>query len=170
MFQQHPGVTDHPLATGSTEACGPNLLMLGAITCLSLEAALIHLWFTPEHLMEWWGYGVFFIGCAIGQALYGPLLLWRRDSVVLLHAGIWANTAVVALYVVTRIWGIPLGPHASMVESVGLLDLMSVISEVVLVVLLASLLPARQRRVTVNLLMIVGLLLWALRLAVGTVL
>jgi hypothetical protein len=170
MPRQHASVRDQPLATGSPEGREPSLLMLGAITCLSLEAALIHLWFTTEHWMAWWGYGFFFVACAIGQAVYGPLLLWRRDSVALLHAGIWANTGVVALYVVTRIWGIPLGPHAQVVESVGLPDLTSVVSELLLVVLLVRLLPARHRRSTVNLLMIVGLLLWALRLGVGTVL
>jgi hypothetical protein len=170
MLLQHRRVTDHPPATGATGGREPSLVTLGAITCLSLEAALIHLSFMSEHFMEWWGYGLFFLGCAIGQAAYGPLLMWRRDSTALVQAGIWANTGVVALYVVTRIWGIPLGPHARMVESVGLLDLMSLVGELLLVVLLVRLLPTRQRRVTVNFLMVVGLLLWALRLGVGTVL
>ena len=156
------------LETGLPARAQPGLAMLGAITCLSLVAALIHAWFIPEHYKEWWGYGLFFVGAAIGQAAYGPLLIWRRNSVALLHAGICANTAIVALYVVTRVYGIPLGPHASVVESVGLLDLTSVVSELALVVLLVSLLPARQRRWAGNVLMVVGLLLWALRLAVGT--
>jgi len=156
------------LDTGSAARAEPGLVMLGAITCLSLEAALVHMWFIPEHFMEWWGYGMFFVGAAIGQAAYGPLLIWRRNSVALLHAGIWANTGVLALYVLTRVYGIPLGPHALVVESVGPLDLMSVVSELALVVLLVSLLPGRQRRLTGDVLMVVGLLLWALRLAVGT--
>lgn len=171
MLQRIPSQTTPPPThvTGPAARSEPGLVMLGAIACLSLEAALVHLWFVPEHFKEWWGYGIFFVGAAIGQAAYGPLLIWRRTSVALLHAGIWANTGIISLYVVTRVYGIPLGPHALVVESVGLLDLVSVASELALVVLLVSLLPARQRRITGNMLMVVGLLLWALRLAVGTV-
>lgn len=42
---------------------------------LSLVAALAHLWVTPEHFEEWWGYGVFFLVAALVQGLYGAALL-----------------------------------------------------------------------------------------------
>jgi hypothetical protein len=148
---------------------GADLLILGLITCLSLEAALIHLWYIPESFMEWWGYGWFFLVCAVGQALYGPVLMLCRTQLVI-QAGIWANAGIVALYVVTRLWGVPLGPHAEAVEAVGLFDLMSVAAEIGLVILLTTLLQGRQRRITLNGLMALGVLLWLLRFAVGALL
>jgi hypothetical protein len=50
---------------------------------LSIASALIHGGVAPEHLSEWWGYGVFFIVAGLGQGLYGLLLLlrpWRYDA------------------------------------------------------------------------------------------
>lgn len=155
----------YPRAT-ATRVTGADLVRLGMITCLSLEAALIHLWYTTESFMEWWGYGAFFLGCAVGQVLYGPALLLRRAP-LLIQAGIWANAGVIALYVLTRVWGVPLGPHSGAVEPVGIFDLASVAAEVGLVVLLTTLLPQRPRRVTLDGLMALGALLWVLRFAVG---
>jgi len=140
-----------------------------AATACSLEAALIHLWYLQESFMEWWGYGIFFAACAAGQTAYVPLLLKVRTQAILL-AGIWANAAVMALYVVTRVWGIPLGPHKEAVEPVGIFDFTSVACEAVLVLLLVPQLEGTGRKVTVNGLMLLGLGLWALRLAVGAVL
>lgn len=138
-------------------------------TCLSLEAALIHAWYVPESFLEWWGYGVFFTACALGQAAYAPLLLMSRRPFVVV-GGIWPNALVVSLYVVTRVWGIPLGPHREAVEPVGIFDLAAVVSETTLVVLLATMLDGRSRRATVNGLMLLGVSLWALRFAVGPIL
>jgi hypothetical protein len=148
---------------------GADLLLLGLITCLSLEAALIHAWYIPESFMEWRGYGWFFLACAVGQALYGPVLMLRRTQLVI-QAGIWANAGIIALYVVTRLWGVPFGPHAEAVEGVGLFDLMSVAAEIGLVILLTTLLQGRQRRITLNGLMALGVLLWLLRFAIGALL
>ena len=39
----------------AAERRGPTLY---AATALSLIAGLVHLWVTPEHFEEWWGYGV----------------------------------------------------------------------------------------------------------------
>jgi hypothetical protein len=139
------------------------------ITCLSLEAALIHVWYIPESFMEWWGYGFFFLACAVGQALYGPVLMLRPTQLVI-QVGIWANAGVIALYVLTRVWGVPLGPHAEAVEAVGIFDLMSVAAEVGVVILLTTRLQGRNRRITLNGLMTVGVLLWVLRFAVGAML
>ncbi|MGA8209389.1 MAG: hypothetical protein WB441_03615 [Nocardioidaceae bacterium] len=137
--------------------------------CLSVEAALIHLWYVPEALMEWWGYGAFFMGCAAGQAAFGPVLLrWRHPVVV--TAGIWANAVVVALYVQSRLWGVPVGPHEGAVEAVGLFDLAAVVAETGLIVVLVTLLPDRLRSRTLTGLMVLGLGLWLLRLAVGPIL
>jgi FtsP/CotA-like multicopper oxidase with cupredoxin domain len=107
---------------------------------LTVVAASVHAWATPEHFEEWWGYGVFFLLVAAAQGVYGPALLrWPRRPVLL--AGIVGNLAIIALYLVTRTVGVPFfGPHAGEVEEVGVIDLVATLAEVALVVALAALL------------------------------
>ena len=113
--------------------------VLGTVAGLSLTAAIIHLWVTPEHFEEWWGYGAFFLVAAVAQMLYVPLLLlWPGRTVLLL--GIAGNSAIVLLYLLTRVVGIPLfGPEAGEVEGVGTIDLCATISEAAIVVALGTL-------------------------------
>lgn len=110
-----------------------------AAAALSLAAALIHLWVTPEHFKEWWGYGAFFLGTAVFQGAYGlALLRWPRPS--LFSLGIAANLGVVVLWLVTRTAGIPFfGPDAGEMETVGALDLAATAAELALVFVLAGL-------------------------------
>ena len=97
------------LAVGHAASVRP-LRVLYAAAALSLLAALIHLWVTPEHFEEWWGYGAFFLVAALAQMLYAPLVLvWPTRTVLLL--GIGGNLAIVVLYLLTRTGGILLfGP------------------------------------------------------------
>ena len=117
---------------------------------LSVFAALIHLWVTPEHFEEWWGYGAFFLVVAAGQGLYGAVLL-RRPSRWLLLLGMVFNLGIVAFYLVTRTAGIPFfGPHAGEVEAVGAVDLLATMAELALVTFLAGLLRSARRREVVD--------------------
>ena len=90
----------HPISAKSTSPTPFALrldLALCAAAALSLTAATIHLWVAPEHFMEWWGYGVFFLVAVAAQGLYGVTLLrwpWRP----LLFLGIAGNLGAVALY------------------------------------------------------------------------
>jgi hypothetical protein len=112
---------------------------LYAAAALSLLAALIHLRVMPEHFEEWWGYGTFFLVCAVAQGLYAPILLrWPGRPILLL--GVAGNLAVVILWLVTRTTGIPLfGPHAGEVEEAGALDLICTLAEVGILVGLGAL-------------------------------
>ena len=116
------------LAAGRAGALLPARVQYVA-AALSLLAALIHLWVTPEHFEEWWGYGAFFLVAAAAQVLYVPLVLvWPTRMVLLL--GIVGNLAIVALYLLTRTVGIPLfGPEAGHVEGFGFMDLCATASE-----------------------------------------
>lgn len=158
-------MSEFSVATGSRTSPSDVSPALLVAVCLSFEAALIHAWYVPQSFMEWWGYGVFFAACAAGQAIYGPLLLRTRSRLVLL-GGIWSNAVVLALYVVTRWWGVPLGPHQRAVEQVGLFDLTATLSETLLVLVLVGRLEGRARRVTVDALMLLGVALWVLRLTI----
>ncbi|MFL6031930.1 MAG: hypothetical protein ACJ73Y_04065 [Rubrobacteraceae bacterium] len=108
--------------------------ILYVAAALSLLAALIHLRMMPGHFEAWWGYGTFFLICAVSQLLYIPVMLrWPARPVLLL--GVAGNLAVVILWLATRTTGIPLfGPHAGEVEEVGALDLACTFAEVGIVV------------------------------------
>ena len=117
------------IAAGRTTPVRPSRVLYAA-AALSLLAALIHLWVTPEHFEEWWGYGAFFFVTAAAQVLYAPLvLIWPTRVVLVLGMG--GNLTVVVLYLLTRTVGIPLfGPGAGEVEGMGFIDLCATASEV----------------------------------------
>ena len=133
--------------------------VLYMVAALSLLAALTHLWVMPEHFEEWWGYGTFFIVAAIAQLL----LRWPSRTVLLL--GIGGNSAIVLLYLLTRVVGIPLfGPEAWEIEGVGIIDLCATMSEVAIVVALGALVLmgiARDRTTLIGLVLAAVLLVGA---------
>jgi hypothetical protein len=113
--------------------------ILYTVAAPSLLAGLIHLGVVPEHFEELWGYGIFFVVAAVAQVGYVPRLLrWPNRTVLLL--GIAGNSAIVLLYLLTRVVGIPLfGPEAGEVEEVGIIDVCATSSEAALVVALGAL-------------------------------
>ena len=131
---------------------------------LSLGAAWVHLAYTASHLRQWWAYGAFFLATGVLQATLGVLLLWRPRAWMALIA-IPGNLAIVAMYVVSRTSGPPLGPHAHVPEAAGAVDLATTGAEIALVGVLLTLLGGRSRRWVANLLLAGGVLLWALRLS-----
>jgi hypothetical protein len=122
---------------------------------LSVAAGVGHGLVAPEHLREWWGYGLFFAVAAVGQVFFGALLLaapWRYDDTggllpertgpvrALCLLGIVANSAVILLYTVTRTVGVPfLGPAAGQVEPLGLGGVVTTLLEAALVGVLVAL-------------------------------
>src|SRR5215208_1784129 len=91
-------------AAGRIGATGRERTLYAA--ALSLLAALLQLWVTPEHFEEWWGYGAFFVVAAAAQILYVPIVVLWPTRIVLL-GGIAGNLAIVVLYLLTRTVGIP---------------------------------------------------------------
>lgn len=129
---------------------------------LSVTAALVHFAVTAEHFAEWWGYGVFFLIVAAAQLLYGAALLSRAWGITpasisarggSIHAplfyatGILGNLFLIALYIVTRTSGIPLGPSAGQVEAMNWVDIGSKAVEMLLVFCLALLFVQKNARV-----------------------
>jgi hypothetical protein len=134
-----------------------------AAALLSLAVAWVHFAYMASHFRQWWGYGAFFLAAGAGQALFAPLIL-RRPRPWLLAVGIAGNVAIVAMYVVTRTAGPPLGPHAHVPEPAGAVDLATTAAEVVLVGVLLTMAGAATRRWVTNLVLGIGVLLWVMRL------
>jgi len=123
----------------------------------------VHLAYAAPHLRQWWAYGAFFLATGAGQALFAPLIL-RRPRAWVVAAGIAGNVAIIAMYVVSRTYGPPLGPHAHVPEVAGPIDLATTAAEVCLVAVLLTMLGPVARRRVLNLLVAFAVLLWALRL------
>ena len=90
--------------------------------------------------------------------------------------GVWGTVAVIVLYVISRTVGLPFAPgvpaHGASAQPgqaiipdgdkfVGPLDLFTLVVEVLLVMVLVGLLPARQRSRTANRLLWSGATIWA---------
>lgn len=106
---------------------------------LSFIAALVHGIAMIQYFRDWWGYGVFFVVAVMAQIMYGVVLLvkpWQYDETggirasgtgnarTLYVAGLIFTVALIALYFITRTFGIPMmGPMAGKVEPFDLLGL-----------------------------------------------
>src|SRR5829696_1713643 len=80
--------------------------MLYSAATLSFLAEAIHLWVTPEHYLQWLGYGIFFLVVAALQGILGAALLFRPQRWIFV-VGILGNLAVVALGLHARRGGAP---------------------------------------------------------------
>jgi MFS family permease len=103
------------------------------IALLSAAAGAIHAAVIQEHLREWWLYGTFFAVSAAAQLIWTVLVL-RRPSRSILIIGVIGNAALVVLWLVTRVTGLPFGPEPWTPEGFGLLDVVASIFEAALVV------------------------------------
>ena len=134
-----------------------------AAALLSLVAGWIHFAYVSSHWDNWWAYGAFFLGSGAFQALFAPAMLkWPNRWTALV--GIAGNLAIVGMYVMSRTYGIPAGPHTGVVEKATLIDLSCTAAEIVLVGILLGMVGTTSRRLIINLLLVVGVALWFLRL------
>ena len=120
-------------------------------TCMMVSGS-VHGLVTQEHFNVWWGYGVFFLVSSIGLIGFGLALFTdaidprytpgnvRRLRWWMYLACLAGNIGLIALYVVTRTIGIPLGPGSGSVETVGGPDVIAKLTEGVAVVGLVVLL------------------------------
>ncbi|NKZ06918.1 hypothetical protein [Actinomadura latina] len=98
----------------------------------SVLAAFIHYAVVPEHVNEWWAYGVFFSAVGMFQLVWAVLAYTGKERPLLL-SGLAVNLGVLALWVVSRTAGLPFGPESGEAEAVGVLDVLSGVAELALV-------------------------------------
>lgn len=118
------------------------------LALLSVGAAVIHFVVVPGHWDEYWGQGLFFIIAAIAQVLWAIWVVVAPSRLLYL-LGVVGNAAIVALWIVTRTYGVPAGPGAGEREAVEFADTLATVFEILLVVgalILARTAPARPMR------------------------
>jgi hypothetical protein len=92
-----------------------------SVAILSAATAVIHFAVTGSHFQEYWIFGVFMLVVAWMQAAWAAALV-IRPSRWLIVSGAIINTAVIAVYLVTRTVGDVIGPTPNSVEPVGFGD------------------------------------------------
>jgi len=121
-----------PRAPGSQRPASWLDAPLAALVALSAGAGAIHLSVASDHFHEYWLFGAFFAALGSAQVAWAVLVAIRGPSRPLLIAAI-GNSAVVALWIVSRTTGLPLGSHLGAPEALGFPDVAATLFEVVLV-------------------------------------
>src|ERR671935_1341519 len=123
-----------------------------AAALFSAGAAAIHFAVAKMHFDEYTLFGVFFVGSGVAQLVWPIWVLFRRWRPLFLFAAV-GNGAIVALWAVDRIWGLPLRPTPWKPDPVGFGDSVTALFEVLLVLACLRLLTTstrmRSRRATV---------------------
>jgi hypothetical protein len=91
------------------------------LAALSLGAGVIHFAVSGGHFGTAWTHGVFFAVVAWLQLSYAVGVALRPTR-RLLVAGTVLNVGVLGVWVMSRIWGVPVGPDAWTAQSVTLAD------------------------------------------------
>jgi hypothetical protein len=106
------------------------------LAILSLGAAAIHLAAAPSHYVELGDLGAGFLVAAAFQAAWARSILGGANDRTLVIGGA-INAAIVAAWVVSRTWGLPVGPAPGLPEPIGLPDGASTAFELLLLAGLA---------------------------------
>jgi integral membrane sensor domain MASE1 len=126
---------ERPLAVQRDAAAADARLLAGA---LSAVAGLIHVQATVDHAGEYWLFGVLFGAVALAQ-IGLAVALWRTrapDGVLVASAVV--TLGVVAVWLVSRTVGLPVGPSAGTAENVGVSDAIAALTELVFVSLVSA--------------------------------
>src|ERR687892_281370 len=91
------------------------------LVAFSLGAGVIHFAHSGEHLDVGWIHGTFFAVVAWLQLSWAVGVM-VRPSRRLLAAGALGNAAVIAVWIMSRVWGVPVGPGAWDPEPIALAD------------------------------------------------
>jgi hypothetical protein len=111
---------------------------------LSAGAAAIHFAVAKMHFEEYTLFGVFFVGSGVAQLAWPIWVLFRRWRPLFVLAAV-GNAAIVALWAVDRVWGLPLGPTPWKPDPVGFGDSATAVFEVALVGACVTLFTGRRR-------------------------
>ena len=148
-----------PLAAVFVAAKGRAHLIVLPVALLSADAAAIHFAAAGSHFREWWAFGVFFVASGVAQLAWA-LVAVKSPSPAVWRAGMLGNAAIVALWILTRTVGSPVGPDAHIPEAVGVPD--AVASGLELAIVLAALWCVPARRSSQKLVWSVGGITFAL--------
>lgn len=135
----------HPTHQGpSPPAAAERSSRVLLLVVLSASAGVIHAKALFDHAGHSWLFAVFFGALTYAQVLWAVWVYRRPDDRRWLLPAAVASLAVVAVWLVSRTVGLPIGPWAGRPEPLGVADITASLDEVVLAgVIFAMLRPDR---------------------------
>lgn len=103
------------------------------LAALSTGAGVIHLAVAGDHFDVSWTHGTFFAAVGWLQLVWAVALVLHPERRLVL-AGVGLSLGVVAVWAVSRLWGVPIGPGSGEAEPVGLADALATGFEAAIVV------------------------------------
>lgn len=104
-----------------------------ALALASAGAAAVHGAACPAHFREATVFGPFFVGAAALQAAWACLIVVRPGRTLLI-VGAAGNSAVVALWTLSRTVGVPIGPDVWTPEAVAAADSLATTLELAIII------------------------------------
>jgi hypothetical protein len=124
-----------PPAVEREAAAADARILAGA---LSAVAGLIHVKAMVDHAGHYWLFGALFGVVACAQIALA-LALWRtRVSDRLLVAAAVATVGVIAVWLVSRTFGLPIGPWAGEAETLGVSDVIATLTEATFIAVVSA--------------------------------
>jgi hypothetical protein len=118
---------------------------IGLLIGLSALAGLIHGKAFIDHVDHYWLFGVFFAVLTYAQVLWAMRLYRRPDDRRLYKAVAVMSLGTVAIWIVSRTVGLPIGPWAGRPETVGMPDAVASLDELVIAAMIAAILHPEGR-------------------------
>jgi hypothetical protein len=117
-----------------------------ALSALAATAGVIHLVAAIEHVAVSWMLGVFFALVGTGQLIAGWWIQRNPQDERMLKPAALASVAVALLWVFSRTTGLPFGPDAGKVSSVGVADTLVTLQELAFAAIVGVIVWRGERR------------------------
>ena len=122
-----------------------------SIAILSISAGIIHLLLIQEHMKESFIWGIFFLITGIAQLIFGIIIIIIGGKVspinksILYYFGIIGNALLVGIFVLARLITPPFSSEAAPINELEPNGILTIITELLLVVLLAYLIKSTSK-------------------------
>ena len=124
-----------------------------SIAILSISAGIIHLLLIQEHMKESFMWGVFFLISGIAQLIFGIIIILMGGKLspinksILYYFGIIGNALLVGIFVLVRLITPPFSTEAAPINELEPNGIITIITEILLVVLLAYLIKSTSKSI-----------------------
>ena len=123
-----------------------------SIAILSISAGIIHLLLIQEHMEESFIWGIFFLISGIAQIIYSIFIIIVSEKLSplnnkwpLYYFGIAGNALLVGIFVMVRLFTPPFSSEAAPINELEPNGIVTIITEIFLIVLLAYLIKSSSR-------------------------
>jgi uncharacterized membrane protein HdeD (DUF308 family) len=127
-------------------------IIIISIAILSMSAGIIHLLLIQEHMEESFIWGIFFLISGIAQIIYSIFIIKVAEKLSplnnkwpLYYFGIAGNALLVGIFVMARLFTPPFSSEAAPINELEPNGIITIITEIFLIVLLAYLIKSSSR-------------------------